>query len=50
MENLGTMEKLSIEDQRHQRPVDDDWKGVHRAGRVVWKTMVQTPGKVFNGF
>lgn len=50
MENLGTMEKLSIEGQRHQRPVDDDWKGVHRAGRVVWKTMVQTPGKVFNGF
>jgi hypothetical protein len=24
MENLGTMEKLPIEGQRHQRPVDDD--------------------------
>jgi hypothetical protein len=47
MENLGPMEKQSLEGQRHQWPADDDRTGIHRPGRTVWTAMVQTPGKFF---
>ena len=47
MENLGPMEKQSLEGQRHQWPADDDRAGIHRPGRTVWTAMVQTPGKFF---
>ena len=47
MENVGPMEKRSLEGQRYQRSVDDDGTSIHRARRTVWKTMVQTPGSYF---